>query len=92
VTYDLAAVVNHHGKGIDTGHYTAYCRNTVNGTWNLFNDVHVRPVSARDVTASQAYLLFYERRVGNDPPPLRTPMLSAKTILPTDEMPDELNL
>eukprot|EP00948_MAST-09A_sp_MAST-9A-sp1_P003950 g3950.t1 len=53
VTYDLAAVVNHHGKGIDTGHYTAYCRNTVNGTWNLFNDVHVRPVSARDVTASQ---------------------------------------
>ena len=73
--YDLAAVVNHHGSGIDTGHYTAYCRNTVNGTWNLFNDVHVRPVSALDVAASQAYLLFYERRIGTEPPLLRTPVI-----------------
>lgn len=73
--YDLAAVVNHHGTGIDTGHYTAYCRNTINGTWNLFNDTHVKPVSAHDVAASQAYLLFYERRLGENPPLLRTPII-----------------
>ena len=47
--YDLCAVVNHHGRGIDKGHYTAYCRDADRGTWLLFNDVEVSVASAHDV-------------------------------------------
>lgn len=33
-TYDLSAVVMHHGKGFGSGHYTAYCYNTEGGEWS----------------------------------------------------------
>lgn len=33
-TYDLSAVVMHHGKGFGSGHYTAYCYNTEGGEWD----------------------------------------------------------
>ena len=31
VLYDLASVVCHHGVGVDTGHYTAYCKDNEHG-------------------------------------------------------------
>jgi hypothetical protein len=32
------------------------------GSWVLFNDAIISAVTAQEVKASQAYLLFYERR------------------------------
>jgi hypothetical protein len=58
--YDLYAVVNHKGESINSGHYTAYCRNPVDDQWRLFDDTHVELVDAKSVIANCAYLLFYE--------------------------------
>ena len=40
VLYDLYAVSNHIG-GMNGGHYTATCKNPIDGTWNYFNDANV---------------------------------------------------
>lgn len=39
--YELVGVVNHSGE-INYGHYTAECRNPINGKWYCFNDSSVR--------------------------------------------------
>mmetsp|Transcript_528 Transcript_528/g.880 ORF Transcript_528/g.880 Transcript_528/m.880 type:complete len:116 (-) Transcript_528:212-559(-) len=60
--YDLTSVVNHHGKNLNQGHFTAYGYNEAEGVWFCFNDRKVTVVSADEVARSQAYLLIYERR------------------------------
>lgn len=84
--YDLNSIVCHHGRGIDTGHYTAFCHDSDRGigvmivavlspvaqpcclpspildTWLWFDDDKVKVCAAGDVTAAQAYLLFYQLR------------------------------
>ena len=42
--YDLYAVGNHHG-GMTGGHYTAFCKNSVNRKWYLMDDDFVQEVS-----------------------------------------------
>ncbi|KAF5908163.1 ubiquitin carboxyl-terminal hydrolase 43-like, partial [Clarias magur] len=64
--YDLYAVCNHHG-GMHGGHYTAYCRNSVDGQWYSFDDSSVEPVPEGEVCTRGAYILFYQRR--NSIPP-----------------------
>ncbi|XP_055079759.1 ubiquitin carboxyl-terminal hydrolase 43-like [Periophthalmus magnuspinnatus] len=59
--YDLYAVCNHHG-GMHGGHYTAYCRNSVDGQWYSFDDSSVESVTEGEVCTRWAYLLFYQRR------------------------------
>ena len=59
--YDLYAVCNHSG-GMSGGHYTAYCKNPVNGTWYLFDDMRVERISENQIVTKAAYLLFYARR------------------------------
>ena len=66
IRYELYAVVEHHGK-LDSGHYTAFIKDTLiktdgtpNKWWQISDDVP-RPVSEADVLRAQAYLLFYER-------------------------------
>ncbi|XP_067315173.1 ubiquitin carboxyl-terminal hydrolase 43 [Pseudorasbora parva] len=59
--YDLYAVCNHHG-GMHGGHYTAYCRNSVDGLWYAYDDSTVEPVPEGDVCTRGAYILFYQRR------------------------------
>ncbi|XP_046893796.1 ubiquitin carboxyl-terminal hydrolase 31 [Hypomesus transpacificus] len=59
--YDLYAVCNHHGN-MQGGHYTAYCKNSIDGQWYCFDDSEVQPVADDDVCQQTAYILFYQRR------------------------------
>lgn len=61
-TYDLSAVVMHHGKGFGSGHYTAYCYNTEGGFWVHCNDSEMNVCSVEEVCNTQAYILFYTQR------------------------------
>ncbi|KAM9745609.1 ubiquitin carboxyl-terminal hydrolase 43 [Menidia menidia] len=59
--YDLYAVCNHHG-GMHGGHYTAFCRNSVDGQWYSYDDSSVELVPEAEVCTRGAYILFYQRR------------------------------
>ncbi|KAJ8402467.1 hypothetical protein AAFF_G00365500 [Aldrovandia affinis] len=59
--YDLYAVCNHHGT-MHGGHYTAYCKNSVDGQWYCFDDSEVQPIADEEVCKQTAYILFYQRR------------------------------
>ncbi|KAK4683921.1 hypothetical protein P7C73_g6288, partial [Tremellales sp. Uapishka_1] len=59
--YDLYAVDNHFG-GMGGGHYTAFCRNKVDGEWYNYDDSRVSKASVDAVESRAAYLLFYRRR------------------------------
>ncbi|XP_043567601.1 ubiquitin carboxyl-terminal hydrolase 31 [Chiloscyllium plagiosum] len=59
--YDLYAVCNHHGT-MQGGHYTAYCKNSVDGLWYCFDDSDVQQLLEDDVCKQTAYILFYQRR------------------------------
>ncbi|KAK0137838.1 Ubiquitin carboxyl-terminal hydrolase 49 [Merluccius polli] len=61
-TYDLSAVVMHHGKGFGSGHYTAYCYNTEGAFWVHCNDSEMNVCSVEEVCNTQAYILFYTQR------------------------------
>jgi len=59
-SYNLFAVVSHHGDYISNGHYTCYSK-TLNSHWIHFDDEKLTRVQEKDVLRSNAYLLFYER-------------------------------
>ncbi|XP_066546365.1 ubiquitin carboxyl-terminal hydrolase 31 isoform X2 [Amia ocellicauda] len=59
--YDLYAVCNHHGT-MHGGHYTAYCKNSVDGQWYCFDDSEVQHIAEEDVCRQTAYILFFQRR------------------------------
>ncbi|KAG8547921.1 hypothetical protein GDO81_027111 [Engystomops pustulosus] len=61
VLYDLYAVCNHHGS-LQGGHYTAYCRNSVDARWYSYDDSNVENVLEDEVCTRGAYLLFYQKR------------------------------
>ncbi|XP_045425706.1 ubiquitin carboxyl-terminal hydrolase 43 isoform X1 [Lemur catta] len=64
--YDLYAVCNHHGS-LQGGHYTAYCRNSLDGQWYSYDDSTVEPLREDEVSTRGAYILFYQKR--NSIPP-----------------------
>ncbi|XP_062331268.1 ubiquitin carboxyl-terminal hydrolase 31-like [Osmerus eperlanus] len=59
--YDLYAVCNHHGT-MQGGHYTAYCKNSIDGQWYCFDDSDVQAIADDEVCKQTAYILFYQRR------------------------------
>ncbi|WVF67340.1 hypothetical protein IAT40_002093 [Kwoniella sp. CBS 6097] len=61
MVYDLYAVDNHFG-GMGGGHYTAFCRNKIDGEWYNYDDSRVSKADAASVQSRAAYLLFYRRR------------------------------
>ncbi|MEE6506775.1 hypothetical protein FKM82_007847 [Ascaphus truei] len=61
VLYDLYGVCNHHGS-LQGGHYTAYCRNSLDSRWYGYDDSSVEPVPQEEVSTRGAYILFYQKR------------------------------
>jgi ubiquitin C-terminal hydrolase len=62
-SYSLNAVVNHHGSFFG-GHYTAYClrEEPTRRFWTLHNDHRTVLAKAKEVSDSQAYVLFYQKQ------------------------------
>lgn len=60
--YDLYAVSNHMGT-MNGGHYTAYAKNPITGSWFEFDDTHVTKIDPEKVVSHHAYVLFYKRRI-----------------------------
>ncbi|XP_065092705.1 ubiquitin carboxyl-terminal hydrolase 8 isoform X2 [Ochlerotatus camptorhynchus] len=56
--YQLYGVSNHYGS-MESGHYTAFCRNRVHQKWYKFDDHTVSSLVKSDVCSSAAYILFY---------------------------------
>lgn len=59
-TYDLVAVICHHGTA-GSGHYTAYGLNYLNEQWYEFDDQCVTAVDPQVVQNCEAYVLFYRK-------------------------------
>ncbi|XP_003746456.1 ubiquitin carboxyl-terminal hydrolase 2 [Galendromus occidentalis] len=65
LVYDLYAVCNHHGT-MQGGHYTAFCKNPVNGLWYHYDDASVTTVTDESyLITKDAYILFYQRNTLN---------------------------
>nr|CAH8849116.1 unnamed protein product [Trichobilharzia regenti] len=67
--YHLTGVVVHHGRGFQSGHYTAYCLNDEPECWLHCNDANVSLCDFSEVAAAQAYLLFYSELMPRTPLP-----------------------
>jgi ubiquitin carboxyl-terminal hydrolase 31 len=52
---------------LETGHYTATCRNPYEGNWYKFDDQRVTQVAGEidEIVRKEAYMLFYQRRKGD---------------------------
>ena len=68
-SYDAYAVVRHHGRTLESGHYTSYVKDRARGVWRSFNDEKAgdfQPGQGRfqgegDLRNSEAYVVFYSR-------------------------------
>ncbi|XP_076045336.1 ubiquitin specific protease 8 isoform X2 [Oratosquilla oratoria] len=56
--YYLYGVCNHYGT-MDGGHYTAFCRSSINNHWYKFDDHEVYDITPEAVKTPAAYILFY---------------------------------
>ena len=71
-SYDAYAVVRHHGRTLESGHYTSYVKDRARGVWRSFNDERsgdFMPGQGRfggdgDLRNGEAYVVFYERGRG----------------------------
>jgi len=58
--YKLISVVCHHGRSVQSGHYTTFCYNSQKDQWYHFDDNKVEVASINDIESCQCYILFYE--------------------------------
>lgn len=56
--YKLCAVINHHGRTINSGHYDLFMRKD-DDTWLRYDDDLVEPLSEGEVVNPNAYVLIY---------------------------------
>ncbi|CAH8468072.1 unnamed protein product [Heterobilharzia americana] len=57
--YALFAVLNHRGT-MESGHYTAFCRNIRDSRWYEYDDESVSLLNRNEIQNDNAYILFYE--------------------------------
>lgn len=63
VLYDLASVVNHHGRDAFCGHYTAHARHAIDKEWYSYDDVRVKKLSADQVwLPCESYMICLLKR------------------------------
>jgi len=60
VHYALRGIVDHHGSGLQGGHYTAQCRHVETDQWFMYDDEHVYSAE-KPVFGPSTYMLFLER-------------------------------
>lgn len=64
--YDLYAVCYHQGETLETGHYTAACKNPYDHQWYKFDDQRINHIPheniPEDLVNNEAYILFYQKR------------------------------
>ena len=58
----LAFRVDQHSGGLNGGHYTAVCKNSLDEQWYNFNDSCVGDANMGRICTPEAYVLFYRRR------------------------------
>ena len=58
--YELYAVSNHLGT-MNGGHYTAYAKNPISGSWFDFDDTLVTKIAKEKIVSKYGYVLFYRR-------------------------------
>lgn len=58
--YNLIGVINHYGSS-GGGHYTAFCKNFLNGRWYHFDDSDCTHISQSEILTKAAYVLFYQK-------------------------------
>lgn len=59
-TYDLTAIICHHGT-VGSGHYICYAKHAPSDKWYEFDDQTVTQVSSETVQNCEAYVLFYQK-------------------------------
>lgn len=60
---DLCARFRFLLRSLPSGHYTAFCKNLINGRWYNLDDSSATPISDPESVKTQAaYVLFYRRR------------------------------
>uniref|UniRef100_A0A1B0D589 Ubiquitin carboxyl-terminal hydrolase n=1 Tax=Phlebotomus papatasi TaxID=29031 RepID=A0A1B0D589_PHLPP len=79
-TYDLTAVICHHGT-VGGGHYTSFARHEPSGKWFEFDDQLVTQVTPDVVQNCEAYVLFY-RKSNHQMAQLRAQALELVNISP----------
>lgn len=77
--YDLYAVCYHQGNDLETGHYTAACKNPFDLQWYMFDDVKVTKIENNvedTLLNNKAYILFYQRKQGGSEIPSASSSIS----------------
>ena len=64
VNYQLMGVITHMGESGMSGHFIAYCKSPISGTWFQYNDSKVSQVvnfQSEVINYAMPYLLFYQK-------------------------------
>ena len=59
--YRIVGVCTHLGYSGIFGHYIAYCRHRLNGSWYEFNDSYSKECNGSEIYRGSPYLLLYEK-------------------------------